>query len=224
MKLRGLIEWGVEHFKVSMLVIWGAIILCLGGVALVSVFSNSNPSATILNISVAPVTATIKLDGDETRNGSYRLEAGIHHIEASADGFEKKSFDIEVKANQTNSVAFYLLNKELGLKYYERSEVEVNLMRVIAKDDESAKDFIKSYDKKFGLIVDVPFKTEYKTPDGYASMHFSDGRSDARCQGTLCIIISGHKVDDASFNGEVYKQLSSRGYNIDDYEVFYEYE
>ncbi len=207
-----------------MLVIWGAIALCVFVSIIVSSISNASPSATILNISVAPTSAHITIDGVETRNGSYRVSSGVHHIEASADGFESKSLDIDVKSDETNNVAFYLPNEEVGLKYYERSDVEVNLMRVIAKYDDGAKEFIDAYDLKFGLIIDVPFSVEYETPDGFASMRFSDGRDDSRCDSTLCILVSGHKVDDNSFYGEVTNELSSRGYDIEDYEVIYEYE
>ena len=224
MNVRGLLDWLVGHFRLSMIVIWSAIIVCLGLSLAVKLFANQEVRATVINITVAPSHAIIKLDGEVKRNGSYIVEPGSHRVEASAEGFKSKSYDVTVDLNSSQEVSFYLENTTVGMEFYEKSEVEINLLRTIAKSDESAEAFLETYDSKRALISETPFVVEYLTTRGYQNnMRFTNANSDKRCKGTLCILVSGFKEDDSSFYNTVKKTISDRGYNIEDYEVFYEF-
>ena len=225
MNVRGLLDWLVGHFRMSMIVIWSAIIVCLSLALIIKIFTNQEVRATVINITVAPVNATIKLDGEVKRNGSYVVEPGTHRVEATADGFKGKSIDVTADLNTASDVSFYLENTAEGMNYYEKSEEELNLLRIIAKHDESAKSFLEKYDKKYGFIIDTPFTTEYLTTRGYQNnMSFTNANSDRRCKGTLCVLVSGFKEDDKSFYDTVKKTFSDGGYNINDYEVFYDFQ
>ncbi|MBR5419028.1 hypothetical protein IK110_02160 [Candidatus Saccharibacteria bacterium] len=207
-----------------MIVIWGLIVAFISSAIIINIVANANPNSTIMNLSFAPSTAIVKVSGVEYRNGSYELAPGTYHIEASAEGFEDKAFDINIENGKSNDVLFYLETTSGDMSYYERSNVDLKTMRLIAKSDESAKVFIESYDKKYRLITDTPIKETYITPAGYANeMRITNARSDKRCKGTLCILISGYAASESSFKMQAIKMLTSRGYNINDYEVFYEY-
>lgn len=223
MRVRGLLEWAVGHFKPVMIVVWSITGLCLIISVVSLTISNSSPRQTILDINVAPVIADIKIDGNASRNGSHVVEPGIHSIEISAEGFESKSFEVEVKKNETNSVAEYLVNKNEGLDYYVKSKADINVLRSIAKKDDDVKVYIEEYDRKISIFPNLPFKDSYYV-DGYGHlmMTIKDARTDRRCNSTLCIMISGTKYNDSTYKMQATKMMTSRGYKLSDYEVYYE--
>ena len=223
MRVRGLIEWAVGHFKPVMITVWGLVAACLITSAVLFVIANTSPRETLLDLSVVPSTATIKVNGEESRNGSHKVEPGEYKIEIIADGFEPKSLDIKVEKDKTNSVAVYLTNTAMGMKYYEQSEADITILRSIAKTDETAKQFIDSYDQKFSIYRKLPMESDYQTNQGFVKMTISTARYDKRCKGTLCIKISGFKVSDDSFTKQAKQMLTDKGFNLEDYEVFYEY-
>jgi len=224
MRVRGLLEWAVGHFKPVMIGIWAATGLCLVVSAVFIISNNSSPRQTVLDINVAPTIADIKIDGMAARNGSHVVEPGKHLIEISAEGFESKSLEVDVVRDETNSVAEYLENNEEGISYYTRSKADMDVLRSIAKTNDDVKDFIAEYDHKISIFPNLPMKEDYYISGvGYTTMEIKDARNDRRCGSTLCIKVVGFKSDESSFNRQAVKMLSSRGYKLTDYEVYYEY-
>ena len=218
MKGRGVIEWAVEHFKAVVGVLVGASFALIIGIIAINSSKNFSPSMTLLDLNLAPLNSKITLDGNSISQGTSEVTAGTHHLAFSASGFESKEYDINVEANQTNSITDYLLHSELGLKYYESNDVEMDVLR--ASSDEEAKQFAAAFDKKYAIRTDTPLDIEFGEIGSYgmATIKFDEGNE--KCQTRLCLIVDA--LETAESRAAVMSALSERGYRYSDFEVIYE--
>lgn len=98
--------------SVASLLVLGLIILA------VVLIGNAKKSAT-LEISVAPASATIKINGKPMQNGKYRVEPGFYEAEISADGFDSYSGKIELKKGGVNGFLVVLFPTDEASNYYD---------------------------------------------------------------------------------------------------------
>ena len=218
MNVRGLIDWSVAHFKAVMAVLVGlsAVFLFISAVLIKN--SDYSPSATLLDLNIAPVFSSITLDGNSVSQGTIEVEPGTHHLAFTAEGFESKEYDVDVKSGRTNSVSDYLLNSENGLLYYENSEADMDALHSV--DDETAKEFVSKFDKKYSLKTHTPFSEKYGYSRHYGMMKVTFGEGSSKCHVRLCLIVKDAESEES--RAALRKALASRGYNVDDYEVVYE--
>ena len=218
MDKRGVINWAVAHFKAVMGVLVGGCVALLIGIIAVNAYNNYSPSKTLLDLNIAPLSSKITLDGIAISQGTNEVEAGSHHLAFSADGFDSKEYDIEVKSNQTNSITDFLYNTENGLKYYEANDAEMDVLR--ASNNEEAKQFAAAFDKKISIRTDLPIDVEYGEIGAYLAMTVEFGYGAEPCQTRLCLLVDTHDTEEA--RQALSLALSERGYNLADYEVIYD--
>ena len=218
MNTRGVIDWAVAHFKVVFGVLVGGCVALLVGIIIANSYINYSPSKTLLDLNIAPLSSKITLDGIAITQGTSEVEAGTHHLAFSAEGFESKEYDIEIKGNQTNSITDFLYNSENGLKYYEANDAEMDVLR--ASSNEEAKQFAAEFDRKYSIRADLPFDVEFGSYGSFAIMTVEFGYGEAPCQTRLCLLVDTHDTDEArqALKNELYKL----GYSYGDYEVIYD--
>ena len=223
MKDEGLGVFLSKYFRAVMIGVGVVVALCI--LALVALgISQINPPRTLLEINVAPSTATITINGQDYRNGIYEVEPGNYTATISADGFTGKSANITVEEGQTAKLATFLPNKSEGMAYFERSAADLNILRTLS--DQEAVDFIKSYDKKLSIRDQLPLDASYDMSEVLGipgneiyEQTIYDGSTDSRCSAAFCLLVSGYELSlDA-----VRESIADAGYNLDDYEVIYDF-
>ncbi len=221
MKVRGVIDWAVSHFKAVLAVLLGASIIMFAATICIFYFGDPSPTKTLLDLNIAPLSSAITLDGNSIQQGTSEVEPGTHHLAFSADGFNSKEYDIEVKANQTNSVSDYLTNNENGFEYYlfHASDMEV-LMTV---KDEDVKEFVENYKHAYTIFSKLPMEHSFYTDNGLGKVTIKDGRSSHRCKKYLCLEVSSIADTLTEAKSGVMEALHNSGYSITDYEVVYDF-
>lgn len=207
-----------RYYKKIMIFVTVIVILCIV-LLIVIPLSHINRPRTMIEINVAPGNASIDIDGKMYSNGIYEITPGTHKISISADEFEPKEFSIETEADKTTRLATYLSNAE-GLSVYEKNIGDLNILATM--DDAEVIDFMKEYNKKISIKNSLPIDASYAV-DGAGinlSQTISDGSEDSRCNMAFCLLISGYGEP----NEYVLKNaLNNLGYNLDNYEVIYDF-
>ncbi len=96
-----------------------ASLFAVGLIALVVILILNSRKTATLEISVAPASATIKINGNSMRNGQYHVEPGSYEAEITADGFEPYSGKIELNAGDTNGFFIVLFPTDETSDYYD---------------------------------------------------------------------------------------------------------
>lgn len=75
----------------------------------------------ILELSVAPASSRITLNGQTITNGTHHISPGKYALKVEKDGFESKSQDFEIKAKETKRIIL-ALKQTSGDNWYEEHE------------------------------------------------------------------------------------------------------
>ena len=221
MKVRGVIDWAVSHFKAVLAVLLGASIIMFAATICIFNFGDPSPTKTLLDLNIAPLSSKITLDGNDIGQGISEVVPGTHHLAFSAEGFNSKEYDIEVKANQTNSVSDYLMNNENGLEYYLFSVTDMEVLKTVKSED--VKEFIDNYNHAYTLFPKLPIEHTFYTDDGLGKVIIKDGRSSRRCKKYLCLEVDSITDTLTEAKSGVMEALHNSGYSITDYEVVYDF-
>lgn len=177
-----------------------------------------------LDILVAPANAEILVNGKKYTNGHYKTFPGKAKVTISADGFETKELEVELKAHENTLVQAYLLDKDGGLNAYIHSAEDYALLKLLTKDELTA-DFATKYEAAIKLKNLLPIHYAYpgsnssrsQSISGLATTIIKDISKDSRCKSTFCIEVSGTKKDEASAK----YVLDLYGIDINFVEVYY---
>ncbi len=179
---------------------------------------------TYIDIATAPAIAVLTINGQEYKNGSHEIEPGTYTGVLSAEGFEDKTIEIEVKSRTYTQILTYLVHKEEGLAYFERSNVDLTTLRSI-KNDDSVSSFLASYDSKLSIKNELPLVANYNLNEGIpgaanniVELEIIDGSYKKECQYAFCLAVTG----DTSNEARIRKFLSDNNYNYEDYQIIYE--
>lgn len=213
-----------RHFRPIMITVGIIVVLCIVAIFAV-IISNIKPEKTYISVNIAPTFATVNIDGQEYRSGTYEISPGNYSVTISADGFEPKTINLEVISGKTTPVSAYLLNKKEGLSYFERNAADISVLETLS--DPELEDFLTAYHKKISIRDYFPIDATYDmsaingTPgnDLYAQT-ITDGTNDPDCSYAFCLYASGYRLNEDALR----EALSDLGYNFDDYEVIYDYE
>lgn len=208
-------------FIVSVLIGIGFILWVI--ITAISLKVNKN---TYLTLSFAPTDATLTINGTDYRTGTYEFKPGKYTGELHYEGFNTKTIEVDVKSREVTTVTEYLVNKELGMVYYEKHAADIEVLRHIS-DDKDVNSFLASYDQKHSLMKFLPLDASFdnRAASGFpgqdlVSVKIKDGTMHKKCEGTLCLVVVGKKID----NNKVKSVLLEKGYKIENYEVIYEKE
>lgn len=209
-----------KHYRGIMVAVAIVITLCILGLIALFVSNNMTRPKTFLQINVAPGSALIEANGQEYHNGIYEVEPGTYTAEISAEGFESKTQNVTIREGETGKISTYLLNKDEGMDYYFSNAGDIEILRTI--DDQEVKKFLDRYDQIISIRNKMPIDASYNVPGAGVSYSqtISDGSSDPRCESAFCLLVTGYGEPNTDVVDEV---LSDLGYNMDDYDVIYDF-
>ena len=201
-----------HHYKGLTILSFGisiTMVVCL--ISLVIYDFLSRPS--YLDINIAPSSAVVTIGDTTYTNGSYAIEPGEYSIKISADGFEPKTLTFTVSPHQSNQLISYLLNKDEGLSYFERSTSDLSVLRLI-NGDSTIDQFLSNYDQKLSIRNILPINAS----NSESFIYIKDGSDSPSCSYAFCLLIDGPSGSES----RVREIMSLNGYNLDDFEVIYE--
>ena len=207
-----------KHYKLFMAGVIVVILFCIGIIITVPVAKESG-KPTILEISVAPTTAKIEIDGKEYRNGTYNFQPGTYKATVSQDGFTAKEVNVDVKNHDQSSVVTYLVNQTEGMDYYERNVADIEMLRLNNNDENpEVKEFLDSYDRKLSIRDKLPMNASFQKSINIIALTIADGSASSKCHYAFCLRVIGGK----KYARQVKDFLKKNNYNYDDYEVIYD--
>lgn len=177
---------------------------------LVGMFVLDNLKNARVNVLVAPIGATVKIDGKEIK-GSTRFYPKEHVlVELSKEGFKKKEFYIDLKSNQTVMIHDFLENEKEGLSYYKTSKKDFELLKIMQND--KTKDFFNKIERASMIKRVLPIKNyegEDKTKIEFTGIYESSNKN---CENCLKIEVN------YPFDVEKVKKVFLKyGYDYEDY-------
>ncbi len=178
-----------------------------------------------VSIMLAPYdNAVATIRGKDYKSGNYELSSGTNiQVTITAPGYKEKTLTIDIDKQHIATVYAYLESEDNGLEYCLKSDKDMKILTLLGNDDEEAQKIIARNKKKAYISNELPIIRYYgnNTTGGsmgaYPKMIIEDARNYGYdCINSICLYVQGQKGDDAA------KELEKRGYNINDYEVYYE--
>ena len=195
---------------------WILFILCMGGCVLLYLAIShlawvSEPSISVF---VTPVNAKITIDGEEFKNGEYRISSGKKKVSISADGFESIDEEIDVKSWHSFRLHRYLKPSDGDYSRYLKSSDSYSILNSLSDLDKEAKDFLSKSNQKMTISDILPI---VETDEGvFYRVYLDEGNSN--CLEFFCL-----KIETNADSLDGLKHLvSSYGYNLDDYSYYKE--
>ena len=176
-----------------------------------------------LNILVAPIDATVKINGKEYSPGSHRLFPGKVTVEITKDGFEERSVELELTSNHTETLYTYLIHKKDGLSYYETSPSDyeaLTLMATMLGGD--LKEFVNKTEAKIAFRELLPLRsTENNTGRVYGDNGtrvetiIGDATDREECKRVVCLYMLTNSGNDQAARN----LLKKYGFEYEDFYI-----
>ncbi len=197
-----------KHWIMSLTILLDVIIVII---LIVLGLKKASQTAT-LNLKLAPSKAVMIIDGKQYQTGIHKITPGNYKITVTAEGFDTKTLDIELKANEITKFYDYLMPKEDNLNYYASNTVDYEALKAVG-NDETAKEMIKILSIKEIL----PIKWTHIA--GREQFIFMEIKENPDCNQLLCLTVLN---DNTPGHEASTKKLVEKGYNPDDYKITYE--
>lgn len=189
----------------------------------------------VISLNIAPVDATIKVNGKEYENGDYKFRPGEYKIEVTREGMAAKEFTVEAKSGSVINVATFLVGENNGFNFYRlkgNDESFLKLEEIAAMGDnitidydKSAEEFIAGYRRAYDLYMGETLPINYAE---FGEERENDQRSlkevtimanrDEECRLALCLKVIMIGTEDKNI---VEDMLTEKGFNTEDYEIIY---
>lgn len=178
-----------------------------------------------LSLNIAPSSAKITINGKDYRNGVWEFPSGQYSAVISADGFESKTISFKVDGG-TTTVYDYIVNKNEGMKVFEKDETSMGVLRHM-KNDEKAKEYVAKYDEKVKIKDVLPLQMSAgcvrEECDSNQMVTVENGSNNKQCKQEFCLRVVAKGIsNDAAIKNAAERAVKMRGYSLDDYEVIYE--
>lgn len=197
-------------------------------------------SATVI-IQIAPVDATISIDGKILHNGLHKIRPHDQaEIAITADGFVPKSLNVDIEKGAITKIIAYLVPEGEQWQYYEQAKNKESLTILLAnagfqggKMDEqanltidhdiSANEFLKKLSVRSIMPIQLAICGE---PAKRMNCDAIEVEYDyyTECDDTLCLKIRGRGQElSQDAKDRIIQEFVNRGYNFENYQYFYEY-
>lgn len=203
-------------------------------IALVGVFINRASKTSSIYFNVAPVDATISVNGDtHYSNGQYDIAPGKYKVKISHDNLETKEFTVDIESKGYASVVTFLTGANHSFDFYELQDnyesfrklkdIATAKNNITTDKDTSAQEFITNYEHIMSIADVLPIKGYvYAEPTANMStggFTIKNGLYKTQCQKSACLIVQYYGK---GYESEVPKEIEKAGYNPDDYQLIYE--
>lgn len=203
-------------------------------VAVIALVVEDALKTSMISFNVAPIDAKVLVDGKEGYgNGMYRFKPGDYEIQILREGLDDKTIEISLTSNSVINVAVFLLDEGkfdfYTLKgnydsFYKLAEIASAGNNLTIDNDASAEEFIEQYEKEYAIYATaLPIDySEYDTDEDGKRELVKDitiqANNDKECSLTLCLKALMVGTDDKKL---VESLLVEKGFNMEDYEIFY---
>ncbi len=219
-------KWVIITLAVNVIIIVGVVTIAI---------YNSTKNA-IIKFAIAPIDATITVNGNDSyHNGSYQFQPGAYEVIISHEGLDSKTFNINLQPNTTTAVTTFL-SENGNFDYYtykDNNSSYLMLTRIASPsdnqttdEDTSAEEFILQQEQKDSISDLTPIRFSIcGMPATRINCDAVEVRYDfsEKCNNQKCLIVRGREESlTETVIEELSNQLTSRGYNLNDYGYIYE--
>lgn len=186
-------------------------------IAIIIIIATINMGQTKeIEILITPASATIKIDGKNYQNGTYKFKEGEHQVHLEKENFTSKDFTFNT--SNTDKIYEYLEQTDGTYSWYLNHEEDALLLTQIGSFNASVRalEFTKSHNaiSKLPLVY-----ANYDEHYNYTEYRV-DGGKFSECVSDFCLKIT----DTTGGNLDAAKQkLKEQGINPDNYEIVYSY-
>ena len=196
------------------------ICLSFGGLLILTIIlfvtALSIKNTTEIELRIAPISATVLIDGKPYQNGKFRIESGEHQLHIEKTGFNTK--DYSFNTDTTTKIFDYLTETNGGFSWYLDHEEDAILLTSIG--DYKSSLLANSYNSKNPIISALPIIYAHYDQNYNYTEYRIDGGTFTDCDSDFCLKIT----DTTGGNLENAKdKIREAGFNPDDYQILYEY-
>lgn len=195
---------------------FGVVVLIVA-ISVVFLVFEAKKSAT-LEILVAPLSAEIKINGKNYKNGTYKFEPEDIEVEITREGFVSQAMDFVLEPNSVVKLYTFLEPLEGNENWYSDNLDDMAIVTMIG--DAKADAQSEAYTKDYPIIKILPIiYANYDESWDYTEFRI-DGGSFEDCSASFCLKI----VDTTGGNyARALGLIEEEGFNPEDYEILYEY-
>ena len=198
---------GIKKIKLLSIVALIIVLLIIGSIYIVDLLRNAR-----VNILIAPINTEVKIDGKKVEGSTRFYPKSNVLVELSKNGFKKKEFYVDLKANETTLIHDFLEHEEKGINYYLNNKKDLELLKIIQNDE--TKEFFDNLEKKLRIIKVLPIKNTIQNLNGETEYTEIINAANNECVACLRIKTSyGNNIE------KIQKVFSSYGFNYDDYYI-----
>ena len=192
-----------------------------------------------LDVLVAPVDATVMINGEEYRNAVYEMEPGHYTATVAKDGFKTVTAEFDLGKDKTAGLYLYLEPSDGNWNYYEQAKNQASLEALlrlnnynsdgaawwppvqVIQEKDAAKKLAERYKVKSILPVNVSLCGDVATRMTCNAIKV-EYKYSKKCNDSLCLVISGRSRElPAEALSEIREKFATGGFSFDDYQYVY---
>ena len=104
-------------------------------IVLVVMYVMKVSKTAVLDVMLAPRTAKVMINGEEYMQGVYKMYPGTVQATIVADGFESKTIELNLTADEYTKVYDYLLPTADNATYYAKNEDDAKTLALIGGEE-----------------------------------------------------------------------------------------
>lgn len=230
----------LKKIYVSAVVFFAAIITLVLAIFLVIIPAIKDAGRlAFLDVLVAPVDATVTINGEEYRNAVYEMEPGHYTATIAKDGFKPVTAEFDLEKDKTAGLYLYLEPSDGSWAYYEQAKNQASLEALlrlnnynsdgaawwppvqVIQEKDAAKELVEKYKVKSILPVNVSLCGDVATRMTCNAIKV-EYKYSKKCNDELCLVISGRSRElPAEALSEIREKFTADGFNFDDYQYVY---
>lgn len=230
----------MQKIYVGAAVLFAAIITMVLVVFLVIVPLVKNATRlAFLDILVAPVDATVTINGEEYRNAVYEMEPGHYTATIAKEGFNEVTVDFDLEKNKTAGLYLYMEPTDGDWTYYEQAKNQASMEALLRlnnynsegeawwpeispiQEKSGAKEVVEKYMVKSILPVNVSLCGEVATRMTCNAVKV-EYKYSKKCDDSLCLVISGRSKElPNEALSEIREKFAEGGFDFDSYRYIY---
>ena len=230
----------LKKVYVSAVVFFAAIITLVLAIFLVIIPAIKDAGRlAFLDVLVAPVDATVTINGEEYRNAVYEMEPGHYTATITKDGFKPVTAEFDLEKDKTAGLYLYLEPSDGNWEYYELANNQASLEALLRlnnynsegeawwpeispiQEKSGAKEIVEKYKVKSILPVNVSLCGEVATRMTCNAVKV-EYRYSKKCGDSLCLVISGRSKElPSEALAEIREKFAEGGFDFGDYRYIY---